>query len=232
MSADVARLDGFSRPRVVFFDVNETLSDLSSMGACFERVGAPAHLAGRWFAALLRDGFALAATDQMAPFAEIGSHLLRAMFVGLPLNGSVDAAVEEVMAGFSNLSVHADVISGVLALRELDFQLATLSNGSASVAEGLLGRAGVLAQFARVLSVQDAGVWKPSRRAYVYGLATCGVEAAEALLVAVHPWDIDGANRAGLQTAWLNREAALYPSYVSRPTMEISSLPELADRLR
>jgi 2-haloacid dehalogenase len=90
----------------------------------------------------------------------------------------------------------------------------------------------VLPQFSRLLSVEEAGVWKPARRAYVYGLATCGVEPAEALLVAVHPWDIEGASRAGLQTAWLDRQGASYPTYLSEPTMRIASLPELADRLR
>ena len=32
------------------------------------------------------------------------------------------------------------------------------------------------------------------------------------MLVAVHPWDIDGASRAGLVTAWLNRSGGPYPS--------------------
>jgi 2-haloacid dehalogenase len=50
--------DGPRRPLVIVFDVNETLSDMSSMGQRFEDVGAPAHLAKTWFAGLLRDGFA------------------------------------------------------------------------------------------------------------------------------------------------------------------------------
>lgn len=49
------------RPRLMVFDVNETLSDVSVMGRRFADVGAPSHLAATWFAGLLRDGFALTA---------------------------------------------------------------------------------------------------------------------------------------------------------------------------
>ena len=234
MSADVVSKPELElrEPTVAFFDVNETLSDMSAMGACFEEVGAPADMAATWFAALLRDGFALAATDQMAPFADIGAHTLRGLLGRLPLNRGLDEAVDVVMAGFLSLDVHADVKAGVPRLSERDIRLVTLSNGSASVAQGLLDRAGVLSHFERCLSVEEAGVWKPSRRAYLYGLATCGVEAAEALLVAVHPWDIAGAARAGLQTAWLNRTGASYPAHFGEPTLEVSSLVDLAERLR
>ncbi|CAA9347394.1 MAG: Putative FMN hydrolase; 5-Amino-6-(5'-phosphoribitylamino)uracil phosphatase [uncultured Nocardioidaceae bacterium] len=219
-------------PKVVFFDVNETLSDLSSMGTYFERVGAPSHLAGMWFAALLRDGFALAATGRMVAFADIAAAGLRTLFAGVALDRSVEDAVSEVMSGFHELDVHADVPAGIPLLAELELRLVTLSNGSASVAEALLGRAGVRQHFDRLLSVEAAGVWKPSAQAYSYGLVSCAVDPAEALLVAVHPWDIDGAARAGLSTAWLNRAGLPYPGYFTSPTMELGSLPELAVQLR
>ena len=47
------------------------------------------------------------------------------------------------------------------------------------------------------------------------------------LLVAVHPWDIHGAARSGLRTAWLNRTGARYPSYFQAPDITISVLTEL-----
>ena len=36
----------------------------------------------------------------------------------------------------------------------------------------------------------------------------------EMVLVAVHPWDVDGARRAGLQTAWVNRSGGAFPAIV------------------
>jgi 2-haloacid dehalogenase len=48
------------------------------------------------------------------------------------------------------------------------------------------------------------------------------------MLVSVHPWDIDGAARAGLRTGWLNRNGARYPSYFTAPDVEATDLPALA----
>ncbi len=47
------------------------------------------------------------------------------------------------------------------------------------------------------------------------------------LLVAVHPWDIDGASRAGLSTAWVSRSRADYPGHFRPPTHTVRALPEL-----
>ena len=69
--------DGPRPPRLLIFDVNETLSDMSPMAKRFEDVGAPAHLAATWFAGLLRDGFALTAVDSSDSFAHIAAESLR-----------------------------------------------------------------------------------------------------------------------------------------------------------
>lgn len=58
-----------------------------------------------------------------------------------------------------------------------------------------------------------------------------GVALADSILVAVHPWDIHGATRAGMKTAWLNREMNSYPAYFESPTISIGSLAELAENL-
>ena len=59
------------RPNVIVFDVNETLSDMAPLAGRFAEVGAPELLARVWFAALLRDGFALAAAGGKEPFARL-----------------------------------------------------------------------------------------------------------------------------------------------------------------
>jgi 2-haloacid dehalogenase len=219
------------RPSLLVFDVNETLSDLSSMGQRFDDVGAPGHLAKAWFAAVLRDGFALTVVGVNGSFASIAGEALRVVLAGHRLNRSVDEAVQHVMGGFMSLPVHADVSEGIGALRALGIRLVTLSNGSAAVAEALFERAGIREHFEALLSVEDAGLWKPAGDAYSYALERCRVDPRDAMLVAVHPWDIDGATRAGLATAWINRTGGPYPASFRSPDLAVESLTELADRL-
>ncbi len=218
-----------SRPRLIIFDVNETLSDMSPLAQRFEAVGAPRHLAPTWFAGLLRDGFALTVTGDNPGFAALGSESLRGILHDVVTD--VDPAVDHIMAGFSALPVHPDVVDGVRALADLGITLVTLSNGATSVAQGLFERNGIEDAFERLLSVQDADRWKPAATAYAYALRTMGVEASDAMLVAVHPWDIHGARDAGLATCWLNRRGGPYPEYFADADVVASSLTDLAARL-
>ena len=59
------------RPRLLVFDVNETLSDMTHLGDRFVEVGVPPYLAAQWFAGLLRDGFALTVTGHNPSFADV-----------------------------------------------------------------------------------------------------------------------------------------------------------------
>lgn len=220
-----------SQPSVIVFDVNETLSDMAPMAGRFADIGAPEHLAKLWFASLLRDGFALTAAGAQERFSVLGEGALRTLLARAELNRDVDAAIEHVMAGFLSLQVHADVPDGVRALRSAGLRLVTLTNGSTRVAEELFASAGIRPEFEQLLSVEDAGTWKPAQAAYEYAARVCGTDVAEMLLVAVHPWDIDGAARAGLNTAWINRTGVPYPGYFTPPRHTVAALTELVAAL-
>ena len=219
------------RPDVVVFDVNETLSDLSPMAGRFADVGAPPELAGLWFASLLRDGFALTAAGAQERFAVLAEDVLRAQLAAVDLDRDVDAAVEHVLSGMSTLEVHPDVPDGLRRLRRGGSRLVTLSNGSTSVADTLLSRAGVRDELEQLLSVEDAAAWKPAGASYRWAGERCGVALGDAMLVAVHPWDVDGAARAGMRTAWLDRRGTAYPSYFTAPEVTATSVAHLADLL-
>ncbi len=216
------------RPSVLVFDVNETLSDLSPLADRFADLGVPGSMAQQWFAWLLRDGFALTAAGASVKFSVVEEGVLRTLLASEELDRDLDQAVQHVTSGFTALPVHPDVPDAVRALRDLGLRLVTLTNGSTAVAEQLFARAGLRETFETLLSVEDAGAWKPDPASYAYAARTFGVEAAEMLLVAVHPWDIDGASRAGLSTAWVSRFGADHPGHFRPPTYTIRALPELA----
>lgn len=217
-------------PSVIVFDVNETLSDMSPMGQRFADAGAPAYLAKQWFAALLRDGFALSTTGDAAGFATVGVELLTPL---LEAAGVADAeeAARRLASSVADLPLHADVVDGVRAVSAAGYRLITLTNGSAKVAEKLFTAGGILDAFEKLLSVGDAPAWKPHAGAYQYAAEACGTSPDEMLLVAVHPWDIHGAARAGLKTAWVNRAGGMYPSYFQAPGITITALDQLAGAL-
>ncbi|QGU08725.1 (S)-2-haloacid dehalogenase 4A (plasmid) [Corynebacterium occultum] len=217
------------RPTVVIFDVNETLSDQSSLRDRLVEVGAPAELLPEWFSGILRDGMALTAAGGYADFADLARDGLRAL---LPARAGLtpsDGLIDQVVAGFHRLDVHPDVAEGVRLLHGSGIRLITMTNGSTTITEALLDRAGLREYFELHLDVRGPRRWKPAPAAYGYALARAGVAAGDALLVAVHPWDVDGALRAGLRGAWIRRgqAATAYPKAMVAPTITADDLVEL-----
>jgi 2-haloacid dehalogenase len=215
--------------RAVVFDVNETLSDMSVLRTRFENMGVPGSLLPVWFAGVLRDGIALTASGSFAGFAELAADGLRGLLrAEHGRSGDVEEAVAHVMDGFAALPVHPDVPEGVRALRAAGLRLATMTNGSTSVTRSLLERAGVLDCFEELLDVTGPRAWKPAPAAYRWAVDRLGVRPGEALLAAVHPWDVDGARGAGLHGAWLRRGAAGYPSAMTPPSLTAEDVTDLA----
>lgn len=181
---------------------------------------------------MLRDGFALTAMGDYASFRDIAEALLRELFAGLRgWDGDPGVAADYVLAGFAALDVHADVPGGVRRLHRAGLRLATLTNGAAALTEQLLTRAGVREHFEALLDVNAPRRWKPAAGAYRYALGALDAEPAETLLVAVHPWDVAGARRAGLQAAWLRRGAGGYPAVLGEPTIIAADVRDLAHLL-
>src|SRR5712691_4462218 len=72
----------------------------------FTAVGLPPHLLELWFTRTLRDGIALAATGDYAPFRQVAAHALR-----IVSGYQADAAgIAHVLAGLSELPAHRDVL--------------------------------------------------------------------------------------------------------------------------
>jgi 2-haloacid dehalogenase len=103
-----------------------------------------------------------------------------------------------------------------------------VSNGSALVAQTLLEGAGVRHLFERLLSVEEAGIWKPASGAYDYALAECGVDAEHAMLVAMHHphWTSTGRRAPGLaRHGSTGRAVGTRRTFRAGPC--VASLPEL-----
>jgi 2-haloacid dehalogenase len=125
-----------------------------------------------------------------------------------------------------------DVRTGLEALRR-QHVTATLSNGHLALLVDL-ARHGDL-RFDCLLSAELAHVYKPAPETYLTAARLLGVEPGELMLVAAHPWDLEGARAAGLLTAFVARPLEYGPGSPGRadPEADVSAgdLHELAERL-
>jgi 2-haloacid dehalogenase len=217
-------------PRILIFDVNETLLDLARLRSVFaDALGGGERLA-EWFFRLLHGSLVANATDSFRSFETIGVEALRAVALtqGQELS---DGGARDLVAGFRSLPPHPDVPGGLSRLAGAGFRLVALSNGSPSGIRSQLTHAGIVDRFERIISVEEAGRFKPDPAPYRLTLAHLGAEPAEALMVAAHDWDIIGARAVGIPGAFVTRPGVVWTVPHQPPDHTPANLAELASEL-
>src|SRR3954454_9493234 len=151
-------------PRVLAFDVNETLLDMSALDPLFERAFGDAAVRGQWFSQMLQLAFVGGLTGRYVDF----STAQRAALAILAERHGVEGDAEEILAATRALPVHPEVPD---ALASLDGPLAALgaSDGSPSgltnspldVARDQLRTAGIDDRFDAILSGDQVRALKP-----------------------------------------------------------------------
>ncbi|MGY1609274.1 HAD family hydrolase [Geodermatophilus sp. SYSU D00700] len=213
------------RPEVVALDVNETLLDLSPVGAALVETGHPAHLLPTVFGRTLATGFAATVAGAWLPFrAAFESALAQVTELSA-------ADVTRVADTFLELVPHPDVEPALRRLAAAGVRVVTLSHGSPGVAEAGLERGGIAPLVERTLTSETVRAWKPSREAYLWAAGACGVPPERMALVAAHGWDALGAERAGLTGAWFPRSERVYPPAFPAPTVVAADLAGAVDAL-
>ena len=215
-----------ARPRVIFFDVNETLLDLTPVkGGVGEALGGRPELATLWFTTLLQYSLVTTVAEKYLDFGEIGAACLRmvAENQGIVLS---ETEAREAVAPMRSLPPHPDVIPALGRLRDAGYRLVTLTNSSKAAVADQMKHAKLTEFFEALLSVEDVGKYKPHADVYRWAARRVGADVSECLLVAAHGWDVAGAAWAGMRTAFVARPGQqLFPL---GPSIDIV-VPSLAE---
>lgn len=136
---------------------------------------------------------------------------------------------QELLDAYRVLPAFSDVEQGLRLAQQSGFRLYAFSNGSREAVEKLLATAGIRDFFLDVVSVDEMKSFKPNPGVYCHFLRRAESVGEETWLVSSNPFDVLGADSAGLRTAWLQRSPeAIFDPWGSDPTVTITSLVELA----
>ena len=205
-------------PRIVAFDVNETLLDLSPLDAV---LGGPQARTG-WFSLMLQLSFVGAITGRYVDFTS-------AQRAALEMLGHDDP--EPVLAQMRRLPAHPDAAPALDQLRGAGLTLAALTNSTLDVARAQLEHAGLADRFDAILSADQVQALKPRPEPYHLVARTFGVEPGDVRLVAAHAWDVSGALAAGCAAAFVRRPGKVPSPLGEQPDIAGDDLLEVADRI-
>ena len=116
-----------------------------------------------------------------------------------------------------------------LARLQARYRLVVLSNGDPDMLDA--AKAYHQVPFDQVISVAEAGSFKPHVATYTKAAELCGVRMDEVLFVANHAFDCIGAKAAGMHTAFIDRRARPFGATPHQPDLLVPSMTALADAM-
>ena len=221
-----------TRPKLLFFDVNETLLDLTQMKRQVgEALDGRADLLSLWFTTMLQYSLVTTASGQYEHFGNIGAAALQMVGANNNIEITENKAREVIVNALRGLPAHPEVKAALTQLKENGYKLVSFTNSSNEGVKKQFESAGLTEYFDERLSVEEVGKFKPFRETYDWGARKMGIKPNEAMLVAAHGWDIAGALSAGWRGAFISRPGAqLYP-LAPKPQINESNLALVANKL-
>ena len=217
------------RPLALAFDVLDTLFDTASLEGTLTAAGLPPRSHSLWLARTLQSGFALAASGSFRRFDEVARAVLAGVVADFG-NGIPGEEVDRIAAGLRELPAHRDVAPALSRARAAGVPAVALTNCDTEGARELLGRAGLGNLLEGIVSIDDVQQWKPRPEVYWHVVRLLGVAAPRVAVVGSHAWDVHGARRAGLTTAFVARGESLIDAF-DPPDVQGDDLEQVCERL-
>ena len=161
------------------------------------------------------------------PYREIGRKALSYTLERAGIDYT-DDEVLELVAKIEILKPFSDVVPALRKLKK-NYQLTILSNGDPDMLEAARPQLGV--EFDRVISVAEAGSFKPHVATYRTAAELLGAPPDAILFVANHAFDCVGAKAYGMRSCFVNRRSRPFGDWPYQPDLVVADFKELAQVL-
>ena len=222
--------------RICMFDLYGTVVDMQSgltrAVAPYLKArgwpGEPARLVTWWRRTHFENSMIAALLHRAhLPYREIGRISLSYTLerAGVP---HTQEEVGRLVAEIERLQPFPDAVEALARLKK-KYRLVILSNGDPDMLEAIRPHLGI--EFDRIISVAEAGSFKPHAAAYRKAAEIVAARPEEILFVANHAFDCVGAKASGMRAAFVDRRKRPFGDWPYQPDMVVGDLKELAGRL-
>ncbi len=215
--------------RACVFDAYGTLFDVNAAAAkARDQLGQKWQpLAEMWRTKQLQYTWLRSLMGRHADFWQVTEDALDFALAGLKIEDQ--ALRRRLLSLYLELDAYPEVKDVLDKLRGMGVGRAILSNGSPRMLAAAVRSAGLHRAFDAVLSVESAGVFKPSGRVYQLAVDCFKVKPDELCFVSSNGWDAFAAKAFGFRVLWCNRSGQPPERMPEAPDGEMKSLAELPD---
>ena len=135
----------------------------------------------------------------------------------------------ELLNLYKALSPFTEVRDTLKKLKQSNYKLAILSNGTPDLLNELVVSNKLKDIFDDIFSVEEVGIFKPDSKVYDLPINKYNIEKNEVLFLSANTWDVSGAGNYGYNTVWVNRNNNIFDKLDFEPNQQISNLSELLD---
>ena len=137
----------------------------------------------------------------------------------------------ELLNLYKTLSPYEEVYEVLIKLKEKNFKLAILSNGTPSLLDKLVKSNNLENLFDDLFSIEQVGIYKPDSKVYDMPIKKYQIQKNDVVFLSANTWDVSGGGNYGYNSIWVNRNNNIFDNLDFVPKYQIKTLRDLLDIL-
>ena len=138
---------------------------------------------------------------------------------------------DELLDLYKVLSTFPEVKETLKKLKEKNYKLAILSNGTPALLRELVSSNNLESIFDDVLSIEEVKIYKPHPNVYNIPIKKYQIEENQFAYLSSNTWDVSAAGNFGFNAVWVNRNKNIFDNLDYKPITEINNLSDLNNLL-
>jgi 2-haloacid dehalogenase len=141
---------------------------------------------------------------------------------------NIDSSMKnELLDLYKKLSPFKEVPEVLKLLKEKNFKLAILSNGTPSLLKELVKSNKLDNIFDDLFSIEEVGIYKPDSKVYDIPINKYQIKKEEIVFLSANTWDVSGGGNYGYNSIWVNRNNNIFDNLDFKPKIQITDLKQL-----
>jgi 2-haloacid dehalogenase len=138
----------------------------------------------------------------------------------------------ELLNLYKILSTFPEVKDVLNNLKEKNYKLAILSNGTPSLLNELVKSNNLDNIFDNIFSIEEVGIYKPDSKVYEMPIKKYKIQKNEVAFLSANTWDVSGGGNYGYNSIWVNRNNTVFDSLDYKPKNQVKHLRELLNLIQ
>ena len=214
--------------KAIIFDAYGTLFDVNSAAEkCKDKIRNKwESFANYWRATQLEYTWLRSLMNRHKDFWQVTEDSLDKSMKAYKIDNSMRS---ELLNLYKTLSIFPEVKEVLNNLKEKNYKLAILSNGTPSLLNELVKSNNLNNIFADIFSIEEVKIYKPDSRVYDLPINKYQIQENEVAFLSANTWDVSGGGNYGYNAVWVNRNNNIFDNLDYQPKHQVKQLGELLD---